>query len=230
VKPRFRVRILHFAILREIEGVWTSADFAAMLDQMNFGDTAGMSDQELREMCLLSLQDSEPEVAAAILLKQHLGNRLTEGQIRNAAGEMTEDKLWEEYADMSLHEGMFNVGSLAHAAFPGSFPEPDAVNVKLEVVAENTAGREILARPLHESFLVRLLADGMEDDSVLHRLFDEQLGGSAFPEADTIVWIVDAEANGADTVTIEVTSSGYWLDALRDTSSYESSACPDDGR
>lgn len=231
MKPTFRVRVLSFSILQEIDGAWTAKDFAALLDEMDFGDASGMSDDEVREMCLLSLQDLKPEDAAALVLKQYLGSRLKEGQIRNLANEMLDEKMWEEYADMSLHEGMFNVGSLLYAALPRSFPEPDAVRVTVEVTAANDTARQLLASPLHESFLVRLLADGMEDDSTLHRLFDRQLDGKSFPEADTIVWIVRSAPSDGGTNKIEVISSGYWLDALRDTKSYDSSACPDsDGR
>ncbi len=228
MKPTFQVRVVKFSTLREIDGVWTPDDFTALLDKMDFGETNELGPGELREMCLMSLQDLEPQAAAALVLEQHLGDRLTQGQIRNAADEMSDEKLWEEYADMSLHEGMFNVGSLLYAASPKSFPEPDAVHVSLEVVATNDAARKALARALDESFLVRLLSEGMDDKSVLHRLFDQQLDGKSFPEASTIVWILRTEQRDADTAKIEVTSSGYWLDPLRETSSYESSAYSDD--
>lgn len=228
MQPKFRVSVVSFAIIPEIEGVWTTNGLAELLDKMDYGSTAGLSEDELREMCLLSLQELEPDAAAALVLKQHLGNRLKDGQIRNLAFDMADEKQWEHYADMSLHEGFFNVGSLLYAAFPGSFPEPDAVRAKLEVVAANAPANEILEHALNESFLVRLLADGVGDGSVLHRLFDEQLAGNTFPEADEIVWIVRTESTAAHTVTIEVISSSYWLDALHETAAYESSAYPDD--
>jgi hypothetical protein len=227
MKGRFRVRVLSFSILQEIDGAWGADDFAAMLDAMDYGETSGMGDEELREMCIMSLQELDPEDAATVVLEHDLGDRLTKGQIRNIAGEMPDDKLWEEYADMSLHERMFNIGSLLFAAFPRTFPEPDAVRLVLEVAATDEDGRAALTRPLHESFLVRLLADGMPDRSALRRLFGEQLEGPAFPEADTIVWIVQAETLAADSVKIYVISSGYWLDSLRDTEEYDSTAHAD---
>ena len=92
------------------------------------------------------------------------------------------------------------------------------------VEAASEDGRDILARPLNESFVVRLLADGMDDDSVLHRLFEDQLKGRSFPEADNIVWIWEVDSSRAPAITIQVTSSGCWLDPLRGTKAYESSA------
>lgn len=227
-KPEFNVQVLGFRDLQEIRGAWAPADFTLMLENLDFGETGAMSDPEIREMALLALQDIEPVAAAEFLLTHHLGDRLKSGQIQNAANEMLEEKLWEEYADLSLHEAMFNVASLLYAAFPREFSEPDAIHVTLEVSAATKAGQDVLEGPLNESFVVRLLADGMADNSVLHRLFEDQLKGQSFPEADKIVWILEVDASKAPTIKIEVTSSGCWLDPLRDTKSFSSSAHLDD--
>lgn len=227
MKPNLRVRIVSFSVLQEIEGVRTDSDFLALLEAMEFEDTAGLSRDELREMCLMSLQDREPEEAAALVLAHDLADRLRDGQIRNLSVEMLEDKMWEEYSDMALHERLFNVGSLLYAAFPRAFPEPEAVRIALEVVATSDAGKEALKHASHESFLVRLLADGMETSSALHRLFDEQLAGKPFPEADTIVWTAQVERVDAQTVKIDAISSCYWLESLREVQSFESDARAD---
>lgn len=194
---------------------------------MEYGDVSDLSPDELHDMCVLSLQDRDPDEAAALLLEHHLGDRLRDGQIRNLAVEMFEDKLWEEHADMALHEPLFNVASLLFKAFPRSVPEPDAVRVILEVVATGRAEKEALAPPIHETFLVRLLADGMNDRSVLHRLFGEQLVGKSFPEADSVVWIVRSESISAAAVKLDLISSRYWLDPLRGVEAYSSTAYAD---
>ena len=228
MKTAFRVRLLGFSNLLEIEGAWTAGDFAALLEAMECGDVSRMSDEELREMCILSLQDLDPVEAAYLVLKQAMGDVLRDGQARNLAGEMLEEKLWEEYADSKLHERMFNAGSLLYAAFPPSFPKPDAVHVQLEVVAENAAAKDLLTASPNESFLVRLLADGMESNAVLRRLYGKELTGPSFPNADEVVWIVRSEAISDAAMKIDVISSGYWLDALEDTEPYESNAYADD--
>ena len=227
MKTDYHVRILDLRDLQEIKGAWTPAGFASLLELLEYGDTSAMSDAEMREMALLALQDLEPAAAAECVLTHQLGDRLKSGQIQNAANEMLEEKLWEEYADLSLHEAMFNVASVLYAAFPGVFPQPDAIHVTLEVTASSEAGQAILADSLNESLVVRMLADGMDDNSVLHRLFEEQLKGRSFPEADKIVWILDVDSSNAPAIKIEVTSSGCWLDPLRETKSYQSTAYPD---
>ena len=171
MKNSFYVQVLSFSTLLEIKDAREAADYGALLDMMEYGDRTGMSEDECREMCLLSLQDREPEEAACLVLKHDMGDVLRDGQIQNISGEMLDEKLWEEYATTSLHERMFKAGSLLYQAFPSAFPKPDAVRVVLEIKAENTNSSKLLTTSLNESFLVRLLADGMDDHAVLHRLY-----------------------------------------------------------
>jgi hypothetical protein len=228
MKANFSVLVKQFQVLEEIDGAWHHDDFIALLDAMDYGDTSDLAAADAREMCLLSLQELEPEAAAGLLLKYRCGSRLNAGQIQNIANEMPEEKMWEEYADMSLHEQMFAVGSLLFQAFPRVFPEPDAVQVDLQVTSLSDAGRGLLEVALSEACVVRLLAAGMDEHAVLHRLFEDQLRGKRFPEADTIVWIVRQTDGEDSTAALSVISSGYWLDSLRETRSYECNAYPDE--
>tara|TARA_R110000787_G_scaffold285173_2_gene400100 strand:- start:57967 stop:58671 length:705 start_codon:yes stop_codon:yes gene_type:complete len=223
----FSVQVLNFSNILEIDGARTPDNYAALLDALEYGDQTGMSDDEKREMCLMSLQDHKPAEAAYLVLKHDMADVLRDGQMRNAATEMLDEKLWEEYADSSLHERMFNAGSLLYAAFPGSFPKPDAVRVVLSVTANDARSKALLTLDLNESFLVRLLADGMDDRAALHRLYHDELVGPSFPNAHEVVWIVSTHPLSDDVMQIEVVSSGYWLDALMDTDSYDSSAYAD---
>ncbi|NQV82973.1 MAG: hypothetical protein HQ494_04055 [Rhodospirillales bacterium] len=223
----FRVRLLRFSNIMEIEGARTTGDFKALLKAMEYGDQSGLSDDDKREMCIMSLQEQGPKDAAYLVLKHDLSDVLSDGQMRNLAGEMLDEKLWEEYANSSLHERLFNVGSLLYAAFPRSFPQPDAVHVELEVTAASAGAKQLLTHSLDESFLVRLLADGMDTDAVLYRLYGEQLSGKSFPNAAEVVWIVRTEAISEGVMRIEVISSGYWLDALSRTKLYDSTAYAD---
>ena len=131
MKTNFHVQVLSFSNLLEIEGARTADNFAALLDVMEYGDRSGLNYAELRDMCILSLQDLKPEDAAYLVLKHDMGEVLRDGQARNLASEMLDEKLWEEYAYSSLHERLFNIGSLLYEAFPRSFPKPDAVRVEL---------------------------------------------------------------------------------------------------
>lgn len=228
MKTAFRVSILDFSNIVEIEGARSDADFSALLDIMEYGDQAGMSESERREMCVASLQGLTPDEAAYLVLRHDFGDALRDGQARNLALEMRDEKLWEESSDSSLHEKFFTSGSLLFEAFPQDFPKPDAVQLELEVQAENGAARELLTPALNESFLVRLLADGMDSHAILQRLYGDELSGTSFPDADEVVWIVQTVPVDEKTMKVEVISSGYWLDALEDVQAYESTAYADD--
>ena len=199
-----------------------------MLEHLDYGDTGDMSSAECREMCVLSLQDLEPPAAAAFLLTQRLGAKLSKGQIQNVSVEMQDEKMWEEYVDTALHEEMFVIGSLLYEVAPDRFPEPDAVSITLEITPINKTAAEILDEPLLEAFVVRLVADGMEPNASLRRMYGDQLSADSFAEAEQIVWTMQRENTATSAVRISLSGSGYWLDALRDTRSYESTAYPDE--
>ena len=227
MKSRFSVQVESFRTLKEIQGAWQPSDYDSLLKEMEFGDTSQVSEDELLDLCLMSLQDLKPSEAATLLLNYKLKDRLTRGQIQNSSHEMMDEKLWEEFADLSLHEQMFNIGSLLYKVSPKLFPEPDAAQVALLVEANNETAKEFFASSCPEALIVRLLADGMDDGAALHRMFDDQLAGQKFPEADKIVWIVETESLSPEKKRLKIISSGYWLDALQDAEHYVSSAYPD---
>lgn len=222
----FKVDVLDFETIFEEAGAWQPKDYNALLDALEFGDQTGLGANELREMCLMSLQDQEPEEAAYQVLKHVIGDDLREGQLRNMANEMRDEKLWEEYVDPAFHGRLFTVGGLLYAARPDVFPKPDARRAKLSVIAADPADKAMLSPNPEAAFLVRLIARGMDDHAILNRLFEEQLQGTSFPSASDILWSVRVET-ADDAIEIEIVSSGYWLDPLGQTSAFEATAHPD---
>lgn len=228
MKPEYFVEVVRFKELREIAGVWGDQDFLKILESLEYGDTTDLEGTELREMCLLSLQDLPPEEAAEVILKLHLGDSLSSGQIQNIAREMLDEKLWEEYADLSLHERLFHVGSLLYETFSTDFPKPDAICVTLNIKPMNEVSRDILLHHANESFYVRLVAEGIDATSALNRVFDEQLAARSFPEAEQIIWISTVSEQAGGSSSVELIGSGVWFEALSSTKSYTSHAYPDE--
>ncbi|WP_417518581.1 hypothetical protein [Minwuia sp.] len=220
----FHVDVRDVIEIEEIDGTWTADDFRALLDAMDFGDHAGMAEDELREMCLMSLQDQDPNDAAYLVLRYVIGDALRDGQLRNMSSEMQDEKLWEEYVDPAFHERLFRVGSLLYAARPQVFPKTDAVRVTLEVRCPDAEGRALFDATPDEAFLVRLVADGMDARAVLHRFYGDQMKQAHFPEAPGIVWISEVSPAGPEAWTVELIGSHYWLGPLDDTKSFESNA------
>lgn len=216
----YNIEISNFEELTDLEGAWTVADYVAILDRLDVDDAASMPADEAREMCLLALQDLELDEAASVVLEHKLGSELSAGQIKHYSTECAHEKLWEESGNMDLHHSMFDVGSLLFAVNEAAFPTPDAVCVTLMVHCPDAEAATRLMELREPAFLVRLLSAGMSDEAILRRLFDDQLQNGAFPEAAAIIWGSDASLLGKNQVQMQVISSGYWLDALRETESF----------
>ena len=216
--PVCHVKVLGFKELSALEDDWTSADFTALLEKLDMDGGAALTAEEAREMCLLALSDLEPEDAAAALMSYKLGDKLTEGQIRNYSNECQFEKLWEQSSEMELHQPMFAVASLLAQINDQQFPTPDALRVKLQVECSGDEAPEFES-PIDPAFVLRLLSAGMDDGAILKRLFHEQLEAGRFSEAASLVWDVTSTRN-ATGVEVTVTSSGYWLDGLRETEGF----------
>lgn len=216
--PAIHVAVTNFEELAELEGDWTSAEFVALLEELDVDGASELSESEALEMCLLALADLEPEDAAAVLLTYKLREDLTDGQIRNFSNECQFERLWEQSSEMNLHRKMFAVASLLVKVNEQQFPTPDAVRVTLQVEC-SSAQASVLKSPVAPATILQMLAAGMDDHAVLKRLFQEQLEGGSFPEAPYIVWNATSTPNTAG-VELTVTSSGYWLDSLNETEGF----------
>ncbi|MGB3145711.1 MAG: hypothetical protein WBB24_16550, partial [Maribacter sp.] len=187
---------------------------------------AGLATAELKDMCLMSLTDNEPEEAAKLILTYVFKNKFNKGQIDNLSNEILEEKLWEEYADLSLHEEFFAVHQLLYDAFEGTFPHPEAVSFQIRIQETNKKGLTLFDEN-PEPTLVRLLVNGMADNNVIHRLFDEQLDGENFPEAKDILWQLKMVKNEAGELIVNVISSNYWFKDLKYVDQFEAETHPD---
>lgn len=217
----YRIHVARFEELREVDGDWQSADLVAILEKLGVDGAAELSPAEIHEMCILSLQDLEPAQAATVVLEHKLGDVLTDGQIQNLSHDCQFDKLWEQGGDMELHRAMFSVGSLLAAVHEQQFPTPDAVRVTLELECPDAEAVERLTDDTAPETIVRMLASGMDEDAILIRLFEDQLSDQKFPEARSIIWDLEVDRTGEHTATLQIISSGYWLDPLRQTESFQ---------
>ena len=99
----------------------------------------------------------------------------------------------------------------------------------LRLQALTAEAKKLLARPPEAAFVTRVLADGMDEHSILERLFDEQLAARSFPEAEGIIWLAEfGEYSGEDnSAVLTVYSSQHWLHDLEDIDEFESGAYDD---
>lgn len=227
MKALFKAERINFNSIQELPNSWTEKDYANLLEIMDYGDTTELSPEELKEMCLMSLTDNEPEDAAKIVLEYVFKDRLTVGQINNISNEMLEEKIWEEYADLSTHEDFFNVNQLLYQAYNGKFPRPEAIKFQVRLTAKDTNSFSIF-ETFPEAPLIRLLVKGMPNNTLIYRLFEEQIEGKEFRDAKDIIWQFKMEYANDKEVLIDIISSAYWFHDFKYAESFEGETFSDE--
>ena len=220
MKALFKVELLNFKTIHELPNSWMAQNYIDLLEIMDYGDTSELPPEELREMCLMSLTDNEPEDAAKIVLEYVFENRLTKGQIDNISNEMSEEKMWEEYADLSLHENFFNVNQLLYQAYNGKFPHPQAIKFQVRLTAKDNNAFSIF-KTSPEAPLIRLLVAGMPKNTLIYRLFEEQVEGEEFKDAEHIIWQFKIEYVNDKEVLVDIISSEYWFHDFKYVKDFE---------
>ena len=227
MKSSFKVERLHFKTINELPNAWTNQDYTNILEIMEYSDVSEMKPEELKEMCLMSLTDYEPEDAAKIVLAYIFKDRLNKGQIENISNEMVDERMWEEYADLSLHEAFFNVNQLLYEAFNGEFPRPEAVNFQVKVTGTQKDGMEVL-KDSPEAPLIRLLVAGMPQNTLIYRLFEEQVDGDRFTDAKDIIWQLKIEEIDGNERLFDIISSSYWFQDFKYADAFEADTHADE--
>jgi hypothetical protein len=131
---------------------------------------------------------------------------------------------------LKLHSRIFAAAVLLQKVFPSKFSSPNMMQVILDVKATGTEASKSQINPPEAAFVARMLADALNEDSILERLFDYQMRTHSFPEAEGIIW--HAEFNdqlpGYNTSTnLTVYSSVHWLKGMELILNFQSNAYRD---
>ena len=200
---RCKVKVSDIETINEIEGVWSDKDYIELLDRLNFPDAEKIPPGELKEFLFMAIVDFEPDEAAEIILNYRLSNILSKGQIKNLSVEMMNDKVAEEYSDVSLHYPLFNVNQLLYKAYNGTFPNTKASRLKLDLEFQPGIRTEI-----GKEIVLKALCNGLGDHNLIKRLFAKQLSGELeFHEAEHIIWQMQQSEKGI----ISMITSDYWV-------------------
>ncbi len=223
---KFVVERLTFQEINELPNSWQHADYRKLLEKMGYENPEEISEAELKAMCLMSITDFEPSEAAQVVLEYLFSDELNEGQIENLAHQMQTEKLWEEYPELPLHPDFFKATQLLFEAYNGKFPRTEAVQFQVKVTADDAEGLSVFDEN-PEPPLLRLLAQGLPDNSLINRLFSEQLEGDHFPAAESIIWQLNVIKKEAKEIVFEVISSAYWLEDFKYADTYQATAHAD---
>ncbi|MEQ8472345.1 MAG: hypothetical protein RIC35_14225 [Marinoscillum sp.] len=219
-KTKFSVSVQSVKKIYELPESWSAEECKQLLQFADFENVDSLDTSELKDYAIMLLQDQEPAEAAETVLTYKFGSTLKTGQIQNLAHEMMDEKLWEEYQDISLHKELYNTSVLMKEAFPKKFPETNALKCTLSVGVANDPMKQTLLQA-DKAFVARMLAHGMDDHALINRLFDTQVSGDKFPEAESIIWDYQwTSIEGAMVLTVH--SSHYWLHYLDEVGDYES--------
>ncbi len=227
-KLKYRVEILSLKEVHEIPGAWDHNQFRGLLSHLEYEGAEDIPEAELKEMASLALSDFEKEEAVEKVLEFRMGEKLNKGQRKNLGNEMQEDPLWIEYSDLSLHEELFHVGCMLYWTFPRNFPSPDIAKLTFRLTAKSPEATGNIKNPT-ASFLCRVLNGGMDESNIMNRLFDENLEGNRFPEADHILWQFGTddfdETSRSGTVTVY--TSWNWVEDLKGVGEFDAAAWAD---
>ncbi|MBU0680777.1 MAG: hypothetical protein KKD73_05075 [Proteobacteria bacterium] len=228
MNKEFNVEILSFLKISKIENAWMADDYKALLSMMDIGEDelGGMSEAELKEMCLMSLNDFEAHESARFLLAHFFKDEITEGKIDQMSHQMVDSNLWEEHADPAYHMKLFNAYGLLRKAYNGTFTEPTGVKFTIKITANKKDSFEIFDQSLH-AVIVRLVSSGLNESAILNRLFEEQISGEKFPDAKNILWILKELSKTDNERQYEITSSYLWFGELEDVMSFDANTHAD---
>ncbi|MFT5886906.1 MAG: hypothetical protein ACI9IP_003378 [Arcticibacterium sp.] len=164
-------------------------------------------------MTLMEITDLEQTEAAIEWLTLSFPENLNEGQIDQIANEMQGDKIFEEYPEIALHYRMIAVNQLLRKAYNGKFPAGEIVEIQFTQV--DNKNKFDSAESISKEILLKILAPAMPDNSLVKRLFlDELAGEKEFIDARAIVWRSEISKT-EDKYNVEIISSDYWLGNLR---------------
>tara|TARA_R110000868_G_scaffold370483_1_gene633954 strand:+ start:2682 stop:3338 length:657 start_codon:yes stop_codon:yes gene_type:complete len=196
---KYHIIINSIKSVDQFESAWSNDDYIALLNEFGFDDTETSNTNELLELLFMAISDFEAEEAAAIILTYKLSDKLSENQIEQISHEMLQDKISEEYADISLHHQLFNINQLLYKAYNGTFPNAKATVIEFEISPNKDLSKEIILKAFNTS---------LSNNNVIKRLYTNQLAGKEeFDEAEHIIW--DLKPNGENAFIL--TTSEYWI-------------------
>ena len=210
----YSIEISSFKTIKVLPNSWNNEDYKNLLTILDYGDITEIAEKDLEETCLLYLADNEPNDAASIVVKYLMKDALKDSQIDNISHEMMEEKLWEEYADLSKHELFFNAGQLLYKAYNGVFPMPEAIAMSGILTIEKPQMKNLIIKE-GESALIKMLVKGMPENTILKRLYKQQLNESPFEDACDIIWQLELIEMEGLQLRFNVISSHYWFHDLK---------------
>ena len=228
-KWKYNVQVLEMEDIHEMPEGWTNEKFLELLKFLEADNAEDIPKDELRDMAAMALMDFEPEEAAEKVLEFRFGDKFNAGQRENIAVDARRIALWERYPDVAYHQEMFNLGYILNLAFPMKFRQPGVARIKLEIKALNHDSFEVLKTP-DSTFIARMLAKAMDEHNTIYRLYQDNVDGEEFDDAEDIIWRFEATEfdEKEQTAKLVIYTSWNWVEELKGVEEFESAAYKDE--
>jgi hypothetical protein len=207
--------------VHDLPGDWPPSALSELLEALEI-EADGAGDADVSELVLMALGDLEPHEAGEAVLKQVFGAGMSAGVRSNLAGDLENERPWEEFADLARQRGIFTAVALLQKALPRRYGKPDAMRAVVAFTAPTPPEAALLARA-EPAVILRALAPGLGPRSIVTRLYAEGLRGGAFPEAAHILWhrALTADAAEPRRVVADICGAHSFFAALDDAPPWE---------
>lgn len=219
----YEVSILSISEVHSLTGIWGSDSLRTLLKIAEVDDLGDITDGDLLEMSLMVLQDLGNQKAGELVLEAVFGESMRPGVRQNLVDDLQEEEPWSDFAEVSQQRGIFIAVCLLQKAFPTRYGTPDAREIRVKIKPMASAGIAALKVP-RADWLIRLLACGMSEHDVVHRLYGAELKTGEFKDAPGLIWDcepVDDPACTDTSQTFDITASAQLFKSLTARQSFK---------
>jgi hypothetical protein len=212
----YQVTIISISEIHSLTGAWDSNSLRALLELAEADDLGDIAEADLLDISLMVLQDLGNQKAGELVLEAVFGDKMRPGVRQNLVDDLQDAEPWNDFAEIDQQRGIFVAVCLLHKAFPARYGTPDALELRVNILPLGSAGASALNRP-QAAWLLRILACGMDEQSIVHRLYDAELQDGEFADAKGLIWDcepVEDPASANTSRTFDVTASSQLFNTL----------------
>jgi len=212
----YQVTIESISEIHTLTGTWDNKSLRALLNLAEVEDLGDIADTDLLEISLMVLQDLGNQKAGELVLEAVFGDSMRPGVRQNLVDDLQDREPWNDFAEVNQQRGIFIAVCLLHKAFPTRYGTPDALKLRVRFQPLAHSGAAALITP-RADWLIRMLACGMNEHAILHRLYSAELKTGEFADATGLIWDCEPveDPAGTDTSrTFDITASSQLFNTL----------------
>lgn len=211
-----QITIVSISEIHSLPGTWDNDSLRALLDLAEVDDLGDIAEADLLEMSLMVLQDLGNQKAGELVLEAVFGDSMRPGVRQNLVDDLQDIEPWNDFAEIDQQRGIFIAVCLLHKAFPTRYGTPDALRVRARIQPRTDSAAKALIAP-SAVWLIRVLACGMSEHAIVHRLYSSELQSGEFSDAEGLIWECETAEDPAATGTsrtFDITASAQLFNTL----------------